>query len=60
MTAWVELSVTIMMMAEGPVLRKPQQGGLWTQHAFTQHLLAHLGPMIPVLQLLFEAALLRA
>lgn len=60
LTAWVELSVMVMMMVEGPVLRRPRQGGLRTQRTSTQHLLAHLGPMIPAVQLLFEAVSLRA
>ncbi len=36
-------------------MRRPRQGGLRAQRTSTQHLLAHLGPMIPVVQLLFEA-----
>lgn len=43
----------VMMMVEGPVLRSARQGGFRTQRTSTQHLLAHLGPMIPVAQLLF-------
>lgn len=50
----------VMMMVEGLVLRRPRQGGLRTQRTSTQHLLAHLGPMILVVQLLFEAVSLRA
>lgn len=50
----------VMMMVEWPVLRRRRQGGLRTQRASTQHLLAHLGPMIPVVQLLFEAVSLWA
>lgn len=49
----------VMMTVEGLVLRRPGQGGLRTRRTSTQHLLAHLGPMILVVQLLFEAVSLR-